>query len=47
MPLGDGYTAEEQLTGKAEHGGVQIVVYPMKAAVYERYKREARGLLCR
>ena len=36
MPLGKGFTAEEQLTGAAEHGGVQIVVYPMKAARYER-----------
>ena len=34
MPLGKGYTAEEQLTGAAQHGGVQIVVYPMKR---ERY----------
>ncbi len=30
MPLGEGYTAEEQLTGEAEHGGVQIIIYPMK-----------------
>ncbi|HNA73273.1 MAG TPA: hypothetical protein PKW73_08040 [Candidatus Obscuribacter sp.] len=36
MPLGEGYTAEEQITHKAEHGGVQIVVYPMKAEAYER-----------
>jgi len=36
MPLGQGYTAEEQLTGKAEHGGVQIVAYPMKREAYER-----------
>ncbi len=35
MPLGQGYTAEEQLTGEGEHGGVQIVVYPMKASEYE------------
>lgn len=35
MPLGDGYTAEEQLTGQAEHGGLQIIAYPMKAEVYE------------
>lgn len=35
MPLGQGYTAEEQITHKAEHGGLQIVVYPMKAHVYE------------
>jgi hypothetical protein len=36
MPLGAGYTAEEQLTGQAEHGGLQIVVYPMKREVFER-----------
>jgi len=36
MPLGAGYTAEEQLTGKAEHGGLQILVCPMKADVYAR-----------
>ena len=35
MPLGKGYTAEEQLTGEAEHGGLQIVVYPMKRSVYD------------
>jgi hypothetical protein len=27
MPLGMGYTAEGQLTGKEEHGGVQLIVY--------------------
>jgi hypothetical protein len=36
MPLGAGYTAEEQITGKAEHGGLQILVHPMKADVFER-----------
>lgn len=35
MPLGDGYTAEEQLTQAAEHGGIQLVAYPMKAERYE------------
>ena len=35
MPLGEGYTVEEQLTGEAEHGGVQIAVYPMKRSVYK------------
>ncbi len=35
MPLGAGYTAEEQLTEEARHGGVQITVYPMKASEYE------------
>jgi hypothetical protein len=40
MPLGQGYTVEEQLTGAAEHGGLQIVAYPMKAEVYERLQRK-------
>lgn len=34
MPLGEGYTAEEQLTGKAEIGGLQLQVYPMSADYY-------------
>jgi len=36
MPLGTGYTAEEQITGKAVHGGLQVIVYPMKREVFER-----------
>jgi hypothetical protein len=36
MPLGSGYSSEEQITGKAEHGGIQIVVYPMKREVFEK-----------
>ena len=36
MPLGAGYTAEEQVTGRGEVGGVQIVVCPMKRKVFER-----------
>lgn len=40
MPLGSGYSAEEQLTGAAEHGGLQLVAYPMKAEAYERLRRE-------
>ena len=35
MPLGEGYTVEEQITGVAEHGGIQIIAYPMKAERYE------------
>ena len=35
-PLGWGFSAEEQITGKAEHGGVQIEIIPMRAEVYER-----------
>lgn len=43
MPLGEGYTAEEQITGKAEHGGIQLAVRPMKAEVYETmlHRRDA------
>ncbi|MFV1988935.1 MAG: hypothetical protein ACC682_16815, partial [Gemmatimonadota bacterium] len=33
MPLGAGYTAEEQITGEAEHGGIQVIAYPMKREV--------------
>ena len=47
MPLGAGYSAEEQLTGLAEHGGIQIVVYPAERQVYERLqaKRAKRSRL--
>ena len=40
MQLG-GYTAEEQMTGEAEHGGLQIVAYPMKAGLYEKLRRRS------
>ncbi len=44
MRLGEGYTAEEQLTGEARHGGVQITAYPMKASEYEeRFQRLDEG----
>lgn len=36
MPLGAGYSAEEQITGAADVGGLQIQVYPMKAEAYFR-----------
>ncbi len=39
MPLGEGYTAEEQLTGKAEWGGLQIMVVPLKADVWRRRRK--------
>ena len=44
MPLGEGYTAEEQLTGEAEHGGLQIAVYPMKASRYEEWRYAGMSL---
>ncbi len=40
MPLGEGYTAEEQIAGAAEHGGLQIVAYPMKRDVYVEYMNQ-------
>lgn len=42
MPLGAGATAEEQLTGKAEHGGVQLLAHPLKAALWEERLAERR-----
>jgi hypothetical protein len=36
MPLGAGYTAEEQLTGESQYGGIQIAVYPMKRKIFEK-----------
>jgi hypothetical protein len=36
MPLGAGYSAEEQVTGTAEHGGVQVSVVPLQREAYER-----------
>ncbi|MDF1581657.1 MAG: hypothetical protein P1P74_12940 [Desulfuromonadales bacterium] len=34
MPLSESFTAEEQLTGQAEFGGIQISVTPMKKEIY-------------
>jgi len=44
MPLGSGYSAEEQITGEAEHGGMQMAVYPMRREAFERHfpKRKRR-----
>lgn len=39
MPLGSGYSVEEQITGKPEHGGLQIIAYPMKKERYEEIVR--------
>lgn len=42
MPLGAGYSVEEQLTGAADVGGLQLQVYPMKAEAYFRNEVAAR-----
>jgi hypothetical protein len=36
MPLGSGYSAEEQITGAAAHGGLQILVHPMTRIEFDR-----------
>lgn len=40
MPLGNGYSVEEQLTGEAEWGGLQISVAPLKESVWKRKRAE-------
>ena len=44
MPLGEGYSAEEQLTGEAEHGGLQIAASPMSALRYSKMLERQRRL---
>ena len=39
-PLGQGYTVEEQLTGAAEHGGIQLIAYPMKKEIWEKMEEQ-------
>jgi len=36
MPLGEGYSVEEQVTGQTEFGGMHIEVFPMRREVFER-----------
>lgn len=45
MPLGSGYSVEEQITGKPEHGGLQIIAYPMKKDRYAELERERAARL--
>lgn len=41
VPLGEGYSVEEQLTGEAEFGGLQFQVFPLRAETY--FQRNIRG----
>ncbi|WP_109794948.1 hypothetical protein [Minwuia thermotolerans] len=43
--LGEGATAEEQITGNGEHGGLQFIVYPMKADRYEEIRRQRQQMM--
>ena len=38
-----GVTVEEQLTGSAEFGGIQIKAWPLKASAYEAWARRRRS----
>lgn len=40
MPLGSGYSAEEQITGEGEFGGLQIEAFPIKAEAWQRILAE-------
>ena len=44
-PLGEGVTVEEQLTGEAEFGGIQIKAWPLKANVYEDMRLDKPSFL--
>ncbi|MBB6055488.1 hypothetical protein [Tolumonas osonensis] len=46
MPQGQGFTAEEQITGTIEHGGLQIIVYPMKRKHYEELQNRLQLKIC-
>jgi len=39
MPLGQGYTAEEQITGAADWGGLQVSVTPLKPELWAREEK--------
>ena len=41
-PLGMGASVEEQLTGSAEHGGLQILVHPMKGEIWRKEQLERK-----
>jgi hypothetical protein len=46
MPLGSGYTAEEQITESSEFGGLQIQVFPMRREIFEKRFPEQDDDVC-
>lgn len=46
-PLGHGITAEEQLTGAGEHGGLQLLMMPLRAELRERRRPEVDFAMAR
>jgi len=45
--LGEGFSVEEQITGKADNGGIQIIAYPMKKEIYEKIQAEKEASIIR
>jgi len=45
MPLGSGYSVEEQVTGEAEFGGIQVIAYPMRREIYEERFRHQPDMI--
>ena len=43
MPLGSGYSVEEQLTGAGEHGGIQLLVHPLRREAFRPSQRASGG----
>lgn len=50
MPLGEGFSVEEQLTGRCEAGGLQVEVFPMRREIFEKrfpvVRRRSMALCC-
>lgn len=44
VPLNSGFTVEEQVTGTAEFGGLQIMVFPMKEEEFKKIEEPAREI---
>ena len=44
-PMGKGYTVEEQITGEADVGGLQIQAFPMKKEFYGRLNEQRKQKL--
>jgi hypothetical protein len=44
MPLGAGYSAEEQITGEAAWGGLQLEIFPMRRDAYKQLIEDAPRL---
>ena len=45
-PMGEGYTTEEQLTGEAKIGGIQVQAFPMKKDYYDAINHRREMNVC-